>query len=1256
MADNPLKYSDLLIPDDSIKNAIQQLKELNTEYDAALGKIKGEAAQLQKKLTELNTSREDQQEKIKQISEEAAKLSKKEADLTKAQAQAELALQKVITEKIRQEKLANREKKNNKITTKEALELATKEVHSINEANEANRRLRIAVRQLTDAEDKEGKIRAMLNSQIQVNTNYIRRNTDAMTRQKMNIGNYTESIKQAFYEIKKGNASMKNLGIVARGFGGLMREQVGGGLREVTTGVKGMVKGFVGAQLVLRGITALTNAIKSGTSTIIDFQAANSKLAAILGTTADKIGLLRDDALRLGAATSFTAAQVTSLQTELAKLGFTQREILLSTSSILKFAKAVDTDLGSAAAVAGAALRAFGADASEMARYVSVMAVATTKSALSFSDLESSLSTVAPVAKSFGFTIEDTVTLFGALKNAGFDASSAATATRNILLNLADANGKLAKSLGQPVTSLANMASAFAKLRDSGIDLAQTLELTDKRSVAAFNSFLLQADSLAALRDSVTDVNDELNNMSEVMGDNVAGSIKKLESAWEGLVLTFSNSTGTMKNVIDFLAKGVSEIAFRWKSVTEQNKQLENEAIAAADETMVEYNVISERLKSLQEEYKRYQESGMSAADAAAAAKKDMVDELEQEIERENKLYEEELKKQKKLQEDYENASFIKQGLFLEKSNAQYEEAIRQQGNQLARIAAERYKAQAKLDAVTRVDLTGDSNAPKKKKFKLPDDKKAQTVTKKNNDIRNQLASAQTSIIKDDLEKQRKMILDAFQKQKDDLMNKYNYDKDLTEESRENIRQIILFKEQKLQQDLADLQVKGQANQLELEQKNLNLRLAAVEAGSEAENEYRMALLENQRKQELLKNSQLTEKERMDEALINAKYDKLKLDEDRKFQNDREMLMFDQQQELEKSEFEILKHTEEEKTRFRLEAEKKRWEMILKLNETSATKMSDVEVQTIKNIISKIDNEISESKGKDSKDIYDIVGLKLDDDQKQAISQSVGFSIGQLQSVLDAQVQIKEKALEAARQETEAAQNRVDKEIEARNNGYANDVVTAQKELEQKKKNEEKALKEKQKAQKQQQALDTLTQTSSLITASAQIWKSLSGIPVVGVALALAGIATMWTSFAASKIKARQASKQEYGEGGMEFLSGGSHQSGNDIDMGTTPDGRKRRAEGGESFAIINKTSTRKYRGSLPGIIKALNNGTFENKYLGAFNSDGVSLNINGTNFDSKQIEKDVREIKEQNERRFYVDSKTGKVIEVYKNLTRVIN
>lgn len=322
-------------------------------------------------------------------------------------------------------------------------------------------------------------------------------------------------------------------------------------LDKMSTAVKGF---FMGLGMVIT--TYVLGAFKNLVSTIQDFERANSKLASVLGTTLSGVSRLTEQAKFLGRTTTATASQVTGLQTELAKLGFSQEVIEKLTPATLKFARAVDTDLSSAAAFAGADMRMFDKDAGEAEAVMASFAVATTKSALDFSKLQASLATVGPVAHSFGFSLEETTALLGQLSNAGFDASSAATATRNILLNLADANGDLAKALGGPVTNLDQLVAGLKKLQGEGIDLAKALELTDKRSVAAFSTFLGVADNILVLRDSITGCTADFNKMAATMGDNAAGSWAGFESAVEGLILKFFD----FREVLRALYEGATEV------------------------------------------------------------------------------------------------------------------------------------------------------------------------------------------------------------------------------------------------------------------------------------------------------------------------------------------------------------------------------------------------------------------------------------------------------------------------------------------------------------------------------------------------------------------------------------------------------------------------------------------------------------------------------------------------------------------------
>lgn len=502
------------------------------------------------------------------------KAAKAEANLTKAQNAGNTTRKKAVLSEEERLKII-----------RSAITLTNQEVHSRSQAKEMNKQLQKAVDLLKDTDENYIRTLARLNSTIGINTDYIKRNSDRYSQQKMTIGAYREEIKAAASDILKGNVSLKNMGDLAKSTGGYLKSSMGAGLSEVRVGVGSMIKGMIGAQAVIAGIQKVISLFKSGVNSIIDFEAANSKLSAILGTTSKNIKELTADAQRLGAATKYTASEATNLQIELAKLGFTRKEILQSTEGILKFAQATGADLPESAALAGAALRMFDADTKETDRYVSAMAISTTKSALSFSYLATALPIVGPVAKAFNFTIEDTLALVGKLADAGFDASSAATATRNIFLNLADSGGKLAKALGKPVKTLPELIDGLKSLKEKGVDLNTTLELTDKRSVAAFNAFLTAADKILPLREQITGVESELDDMAKTMGDNVQGAIAGLSSAWEALALSFSNSKGWMKEVIDWLANRVREIADSIKDIDDRLSGISNTSVKQGEDT-----------------------------------------------------------------------------------------------------------------------------------------------------------------------------------------------------------------------------------------------------------------------------------------------------------------------------------------------------------------------------------------------------------------------------------------------------------------------------------------------------------------------------------------------------------------------------------------------------------------------------------------------------------------------------------------------
>lgn len=514
-------------------------------------------------------------------------------------------------------------------------------------------------------------------------------------------------------------------------------------------------------------------------------------------------------------------------------------------------------------------------------------------------------------------------------------------------------------------------------------------------------------------------------------------------------------------------------------------------------------------------------------------------------------------------------------------------------------------------------------------------------------------ADEQLNLQKNILTAQKRAEIEAYQKRnKDDRIR----DDDGNDIGLQLINQTYAKKEEDLvtkhMQEMYRIIVAGLDNELE-----------AVQSNSDEELSIKLRKLEAERKIALAENRLKPASEQVSESSINAAFDTKAA----RTKGSHILEGFEQKQGLQKARFYSVEHTTIQIKRFELEQEKAMWEEKVKLAEAGMLNWSKVQIDEAKQMIANINMQLDKLPRKFDEILADIgeygVGgtilkhLGFDDNAIGAFNKVFDAIRDNIASLIDAWNEAAQAAVDAADKQVEAAKSVLDAELEARNNGYANSVVTAQKELALARKKREEAIKEKEKAQKAQLAIDTVTQTSSLITATAQLWSAVGGVPIIGPALALAAIATMWGSFAAAKIKAAQVASQseQYGEGGLEFLEGGSHASGNDIDLGVENKRHKRmRAEGGEALAIISKKRTRQYRDILPGIIESLNKGTFEQSYMQSFAAP-VELQLAGfgQSTDISRLEQDVSRIKEELGYRYY--SEPDRTIIKKGNLTRII-
>lgn len=874
---------------------------------------------------------------------------------------------------------------------------------------------------------------------------------------------------------------------------------------------------------------------------------------------------------------------------------------------------------------------------------------------------------------------------------------------------------KYQKSTGKHTLSVGNYKQAFDGL---GFSVSQVARELPSLAISANTFFLAISNNIPMVIDEIQKLraaNEAAAKAGEAQVSITGKLVKSLFSFNTVMVLVltaFSIWGKDITNWISSLFKGKSTIDQLKRSTTDLKEAMleagkgavtesvrlrilykaatdstrsQNERLKAVKELKKEY---PEYLKNLSDEAimtgrasKEYQELAKHILSVAMArAYEEKIQKNAKEVidleEKKNAVLEEGRRTYEKQQKEIEALKRSSKGFGA--AGIALEAAIQGQASawNTAKKEAEGYDEQ--------ISVINKSSEKLAKKVVIPDllagdnTKTTREVQKKEFDLQAEYENSRIALIIDSRIKQeeerRKATADELKKLKESTTEKQR----ATQLYADTVYNI----EAKLRRDLEKLRNDWKVEDLQITHDRLSEKLKAVRAGTGEELLLQTYLLENERKQDELRIKQSTDTEAVKNErllILQRAYQlaSVKLRDDfTKSQNEniisRSVFRLQQEQQASEAEFNIVQRSAKEQEVFRLNAERQKWEQILELTRLYGSQITGYEIKTVEDTIAGIDNAIKQkASGWDSEqgvfgNLFDLMfggafgdkggksGKERSEEFKQSIADASEYAIENLKSVAQARVEAAEKAVQAAEKEVSARQKVLDAEIQARANGYANNVATAQKELDFARKQQEKALRDKKKAQKQQERIDTLMQASSLVTATANLWKDL------GLA-AIPAIALMWGSFAFAKIKASQLSKasdqtEEYGDGTVEMIDyGGSHASGNDVDLGTTKDGKRRRVEKGEYFAVINKRSSQRYRRLVPDLINSLNKGTFEQKYLNAYSgADEVTNIMQGGNVDLSNVERDLKSIKESAGHKF-ITGADGTIIEVKGNVKRII-
>lgn len=343
---------------------------------------------------------------------------------------------------------------------------------------------------------------------------------------------------------------------------------------KLQSGLKGAAE--VATAAIATATTAVVGFAASSVQVGMDFDSAMSQVAATMGTTTDQIGDLRDFALEMGSATSFSATQAAEALNYMALAGYDADESMEMLPNVLNLAAAGGMELATASDMVTDAQSALGLTMDETTTMVDQMAKTSSKTNTSVSQLGDAILTIGATAKTVKGGTAELNQVLGLLADNGIKGSEGGTHLRNVIMSLQNPTDKAAASLENLGVSAYDNEGNFRSLEDIFMDLQGSLDgLTEEERQQALAAIFNKTDlaSVNALLntdkerwDEVAGAIDDCTGAAEDMAntqlDNLSGDITLFQSALEGAQIAISDSlTPTLREFVQFGTDAISTLS-----------------------------------------------------------------------------------------------------------------------------------------------------------------------------------------------------------------------------------------------------------------------------------------------------------------------------------------------------------------------------------------------------------------------------------------------------------------------------------------------------------------------------------------------------------------------------------------------------------------------------------------------------------------------------------------------------------------------
>ncbi len=327
----------------------------------------------------------------------------------------------------------------------------------------------------------------------------------------------------------------------------------------------GMAKAAIGAAAAFGSLYAAITTVRSSINAFADFESKMIDVKNIAGAVGDDFDRLNAKALEMGRTTAYTAAEAAGGMKFLAMAGQDTAEVLGSIGPAMELAGAAGLELAQSADIVTNVMSAFQIGVEDLGKTNDILVNTFTNSNQSLQDVGDLMKKVGPMANTVGISLESIAAASGVLADQGQRAGEAGRGLRRVLAGLAKPTreGKDAmKLLGVTLDDVKDGFGPFAmKLQEAKQRLGETQFLAE--TLRAFDIFGGPiAASLAEGGEKIAEMDEALKNtgisakMFQEQMDSTKGSIVKLTSAWDGLLIKMGDEgSPIVKKMADWMIK-----------------------------------------------------------------------------------------------------------------------------------------------------------------------------------------------------------------------------------------------------------------------------------------------------------------------------------------------------------------------------------------------------------------------------------------------------------------------------------------------------------------------------------------------------------------------------------------------------------------------------------------------------------------------------------------------------------------------------